>query len=81
MMFYDPERQYDDDVFQMLVNLGMRDKAEEFAEQICQKPSKVNRTTRAAEIFAIAGDTARAARIYLECERHLDALAVLGMEE
>jgi hypothetical protein len=81
LISYDPERLYCDDIFQMLIKIGMKSKAEEIAEAICKKPSKANRTIRAAEIFTMTGNNEKASRIYLDCERHLDALAALEMEK
>jgi len=81
LIVYNKDRQYDDDVFQALLNLGMKAKVEEIAESILREPSRLNRTIRAAEIFAMAGNSARAAKIFIECERYHEALAVLGIEK
>jgi hypothetical protein len=78
---YNPETVYDTEHIKVLIGLGMDHKALEIAEGICVKPSRVNRTTKAAEIFLMLDLGERAAAIFLSNERPLDAIAAMGMED
>lgn len=78
---YDPECCYDMELIQTLLAIGMDHKALEIAEGIQAKPSRANRSTKAAEIFSMLGLDERAASIYLSCGMSLNAISALKMEE
>lgn len=81
MIKYDPECCYDMEFIQTLLTIGMDHKALEIAEGIHAKPSRANRSTKAAEIFSMLDLNERAASIYLSCGMALNAISALKMEE